>query len=60
MMRFILFTLLGLFSLPVLAHIGPEAVGQHFAEHILIALLIGLPVGYGLLHLWQKYRNNHK
>jgi len=36
---------------PVMAHLGPEAVDHHIAEHLLIALAIGLPLLFGLMRL---------
>lgn len=38
---------------PVLAfaHTGSAAPGQHFVEHLLLALIVGAPVGYALLRL---------
>jgi hypothetical protein len=43
-----------LFSLPALAHIGPEAMDRHFFEHLIIALAIGLPAGFGIYKLWSE------
>ena len=39
---------------PAAAHVGPEALERHFAEHLLIALVVGLPVGYALLRLLKR------
>lgn len=44
-------TLLALAAAPAMAHVGPEAMDSHFIEHMVLALLVGLPAGYGLLHL---------
>ena len=45
--------ILSLFALPALAHVGPETMGLHFIEHLLIALLVGIPAGYGLLRRFR-------
>lgn len=47
---------LTLFALPAVAHVGPEAVDRHFIEHLLIALMVGLPAGYALLRLWAAHK----
>jgi len=36
---------------PAMAHIGPEAAMAHFLEHLLIALVIAVPLGYFFLNL---------
>jgi len=35
-------------AIPALAHVGPEAPDRHFVEHLLIALVVAIPLGYGL------------
>lgn len=45
---------LTLASAPALAHVGPEALNQHFVEHLLIALAVAVPVGYGILYLLRR------
>ena len=52
--RALLLSALTLGAAPVLAHAGPEALDQHFIEHLLIALTIAVPVGYGLLRLMKR------
>ena len=39
---------------PAMAHVGPEALDRHFIEHLLIALAIAVPVGYGLLRVMRR------
>lgn len=34
-----------------LAHSGSTSSGQHFIEHLLLLLIMGVPVGYALLRL---------
>ena len=50
----LLLTILILFAAPALAHVGPEAQGQHLLEHLLIALAIAVPVGYGVLRFLRR------
>ncbi|OQX32315.1 MAG: hypothetical protein B0D96_00720 [Candidatus Sedimenticola endophacoides] len=45
----LLTALMGLVSVPALAHVGPEAMEQHFIEHLLIVTAVALPVGYGVV-----------
>jgi hypothetical protein len=45
---------LTLSAAPAMAHLGPEALDQHFIEHVLIALAIAVPVGYGVLRFLQR------
>ena len=52
-MRFFTTTALTLFALPALAHVGPVAMDLHFIEHLLIALLVAMPTGYGLWRLFS-------
>ena len=42
-----------LFSLPALAHEGPEHAGQHLFEHLALAAIVGLLVWVG----FRLYRN---
>ena len=42
---------------PALAHVGPDAVDHHFAEHLVMAFALGLPVLFGLLHLLKRNGN---
>ena len=44
-------TALMLFTCPAFAHVGPEAMDRHLFEHLLLALIIGLPTGYALLRV---------
>ncbi|MES9960344.1 MAG: hypothetical protein ABW089_07925 [Sedimenticola sp.] len=44
-------TTLAFTAVPVLAHVGPEAMDKHFVEHMILALVVGLPAGYALLRL---------
>lgn len=39
---------------PTLAHVGPEALDRHFFEHLLIALVVAIPLGYGLYRRARK------
>ncbi len=52
--RALLLSALTLGAAPVLAHVGPEALDQHFVEHLLLVLTIAVPVGYGLLRLMKR------
>ena len=52
----LLIALSALTSAPVMGHVGPEAASSHFFEHMLIALLAGVPVGYALLRQLGKQR----
>ena len=47
--------LLALAAPAAFAHAGPEAMGQHFFEHMAIAFALAIPVGYGL-YQWRKSR----
>jgi hypothetical protein len=38
---------------PAIAHNGPEGFERHLAEHLLIALAVGLPVTLALFR-WRK------
>ncbi len=53
----LLLSALTLSMAPAMAHTGPEAMDLHFIEHLLIALVIGLPLGYGLLRVLKKGSN---
>lgn len=50
---------LAMITLPALAHVGPAAMEQHFFEHMLIALIIGLPAAYALLRFVTNARQHH-
>jgi len=50
----LLIMILILAAAPALAHVGPEAPGHHFLEHLLIALAIAVPVGYGVLRFLRR------
>jgi hypothetical protein len=52
--RALLLSSLLLCAVPAMAHVGPEALDQHFIEHMLIALAIAVPVGYGLLRFLKR------
>ena len=39
---------------PAMAHVVPESMIQHFAEHLLIAVAIGIPLIYGFLRLLKR------
>ncbi|MCP5088522.1 MAG: hypothetical protein GY952_17170 [Rhodobacteraceae bacterium] len=54
MLHLLLFTTLALFANQAAAHVGPEKMNLHFIEHLLIAMAIGLPSGYGLFRLLQR------
>ncbi|MES9940765.1 MAG: hypothetical protein ABW104_10680 [Candidatus Thiodiazotropha sp. 6PLUC2] len=43
-------TLLALFSSAAMAHHGPSST-DHFIEHLLLVLAIGLPLFFGFRHL---------
>lgn len=47
-------TLISFHATSAMAHVGPEAPDHHLAEHLLIALAIGLPLVYGLLRLLKR------
>jgi len=47
----LLTTILTLLSASAMAHVGPDALDEHFIEHLVLALVIGIPMGYGLLRL---------
>lgn len=49
---------LSLTALPAMAHVGPDAMDQHFIEHLLIALVVGLPAGYALFRLLSPSKQN--
>ena len=36
---------------PALAHAGSASSGQHFIEHLLLLLIVGVPLGYAVLRL---------
>ena len=50
----LMLTTLTLVAAPALAHVGPEALNHHFMEHLLIALAVAVPVGYGVFHLIRR------
>ncbi|MES9871492.1 MAG: hypothetical protein ABW146_00170 [Candidatus Sedimenticola sp. 6PFRAG7] len=50
-LRSLLATVLAFIALPAMAHTGPDAMDAHFIEHMLLALIVGLPAGYALLRL---------
>ena len=50
----LLSTALTLVAAPAVAHVGPEALNHHFMEHLLIALAVAVPVGYGILRLLRR------
>lgn len=50
----LLLSALTLAAVPAMAHVGPEAPVQHLMEHLLIALAIAVPAGYGLLRLLRR------
>ena len=54
MLHFLLLPTLAFFTTQAAAHVGPEAIELHLIEHLLIAMAIGLPVGYGLFRLLQR------
>lgn len=45
---------------PVMAHLGPDTIDHHFAEHLLIALVMGLPLLFGLLRLLKRSGDPHR
>ena len=47
------------YALPAMAHVGPEAVDQHFIEHLVIALVVGMPLGYLLLRMLKGRKKGH-
>jgi hypothetical protein len=52
----ILFLVLLLTSaLPAAGHTGTENMHQHFYEHVLIALMIGIPLVIGLLMAFARH-----
>ncbi len=53
-LRIILSATLASACTPVLAHVGPHDLQQHFIEHLLIALAIGLLVGLGVRFLFKR------
>ena len=45
-MRSLFTTIMTLFAAPVLAHPGSPEMHWHFLEHMLLALMIGVPAVY--------------
>ncbi len=39
---------------PALAHVGSHNMQQHFVEHLLLALAIGLVLGLGIKFLFKR------
>jgi hypothetical protein len=48
-----------LIAAPVFAHSGPESALSHFTEHLLLALVLGLPAGIGLWRLLRRSGTQH-
>ncbi len=53
-MKSLLTVALTLLASPALAHSGPEALDQHFVEHLFIALMVGVPAAYLLLRQLKR------
>lgn len=56
-LKLILVTLLA-GILPAHAHLGTDVVHQHFFEHILIALMIGIPLVVGLVIVTRRHHKS--
>ncbi len=41
-------------SAPALAHVGSHNMQQHFVEHLLLSLAIGLVLGLGIKFLFKR------
>jgi hypothetical protein len=50
---------LSLVTASAFAHSGPESALSHFAEHLLLALVVGLPAGIGLWRLLRRSGSQH-
>jgi hypothetical protein len=53
-------TAAALYAAPAMAHVGPTGADQHFAQHLLIALALGIPLMFGLLRLLRRARSSRR